>query len=92
MKYVTQFVRKIARNYLRLTDSNFLIFAQKVVNLTGASKALANAIPTMADMQAAIDDYSQKLTDAKNRDTIMVGLKNTARAVYPVCWTIFLTL
>jgi len=70
---------KIQLSFAKLTDNDLLQKAIYIVTSITISPAFANPIPTLQEVQAAIDIYSAKLNAAEGLGRVNVADKNLAR-------------
>ena len=70
---------KIQLSFLRFSDSNFLTKAVLIVTSMTNNPAFTNPIPTLADVQTALDNYAKNLTAAAGLGRTNVADKNQSR-------------
>jgi hypothetical protein len=75
-----KFLRKVVKTFKQLADAKLLTFAQNVT--TSMAKAVAvypTPVPTLADVNTALDNYAGLLQLAADRSKVQVVLKNQAK-------------
>jgi hypothetical protein len=72
---------KLQLSFTTYSDSNFLTKAILIVTSMTNNPAFANPIPTLADVQTALDNYAKNLTAAGSLGRTNVADKNQSRGI-----------
>ena len=72
---------KISISFTKYSDADFLTKAEHIYQSMTANVVFATPIPPLTDLSAAIEAYSNALTNAKGLGKIPVAIKNQTREV-----------
>jgi len=72
-------LQKLRLNFARFTDSGLLTKARQILQDMTGNPYFTNPIPTLADLQLAIDAYSVALVNATDLGRLYVAEKNATR-------------
>lgn len=72
---------KISVSFTKFSDADILTKSEHILQSMTGNVSFPNPIPTLAELQTAIDAYSVALTNAKGLGKVPVAIKNQTRAV-----------
>ena len=70
---------RINLNFKKLTDADFLTKTEHIQQSMTGNAAFTNPMPTLTELETAVNAYGVALTDAKDLGKVKVTIKNQAR-------------